>query len=77
MTVFSVNGGRWLDSPGLLLPNGGDVERHVHLVANEHIAAAKRLIEPHVEIAALEDSDDLDPGPFVARGVDVGALNHG
>src|SRR5215207_793642 len=58
------------------LQDCGNVERDGDLVANEHVAAAERLVELHVEVAALERADDLQTGARVAPRVGVGALDH-
>ncbi len=57
------------------MENGGDVQGHPDLVADERVPAAERLVELHVEVAALELADDLQAGARVAPRIGVGALD--
>ena len=61
----------------LRLLDGGDVEDELDLVADEHVAAAQRLVELHAVVAALELAGDLEADALVAPRVDVGALDLG
>ena len=62
---------------GLGLLDGGDVEGELDLVGHEHVAAAERLVELHVPVAAVELAGDLEADPLVAPRVDVDALDVG
>ena len=71
---------RWPPAPTrwvLRLLDSRHVERELDLVADEHVAAAERLVEPHPVVATRELAGDLQADAVVAPGVDVRALDLG
>ena len=54
-----------------------NIEGELHLVADEHVPAAERLVELHPVVGARELARDLDAHPLVAERVDVGARDLG
>src|SRR3954469_17004120 len=57
--------------------DGRDVEVDLDLVADQHVAAAQRLVEGHPEVRALDLARDLDGEALVAPGVLLDALQLG
>lgn len=57
--------------------DGGDVQFELHPVADEHVAAAERLIELHPVVAAGQLTGDLEADALIAIRVDIGPLELG
>src|SRR4029450_10863361 len=58
----------------LALLDGGDVELQLDLLAHQQVAAAERLVEGHVPVAAVELAGDLERDALVAPRVGLLAL---
>src|SRR6185436_12132552 len=59
----------------LALLDGGDVELQLDLLAHQQVAAAERLVEGHVPVAAVQLAVDLEAHALVAPRVGLGALD--